>query len=212
MAQRLLHYLFGLKIAEQIQLKDETGFLLGNVLPDAAPACDRDKAHFKTKTDSHVYYDFAAFRNRYCEQMMQDDLYLGYYMHLVEDAFYRAFIYSGRFRMPGSPEEVRRLYEDYRALNARLVSRYGMVNRLGDGTDAADETIPGVATFSVRGFLMDMTQDFTMPEGGNTVFLTEMMADEFVETYLPPAIDEAKRARVGESVLDARGYAWLRKK
>lgn len=210
-AQRVIHYLFGAIIAEQIQLKDKKRFLLGSILPDAAAACDRDKAHFKVRSDSHVYYDFDAFRNLYRDRMLWDDLYFGYYMHLVEDAFYRGFIYSGRFRMPRSPEEVKILHDDYRALNAHIVGRYGVTNLLGNGAGIEEVSVSGIASFSVRDFLNDMSRDFTAQRKGDTVFLTEEMVDEFVETYVPQAIDEAKRVQSGASVLNARDYAWPRK-
>jgi len=153
-AQRLIHYLFGEIIAGEILLKDKKRFLMGSILPDAASAGDRDRAHFKTMTDSHVYYDFEAFRNRYRERMAQDDLYLGYYMHLVEDAFYRAFIYSGRFRMPRSPEEVQILHEDYRALNAHIVDRYGVTNLLGNDADTEIRSLSEIAAFPCAIFWM----------------------------------------------------------
>ena len=84
MAQRTIHYLFGEIFSQQFEIKDKTRFLLGNVLPDAyANGSDRDKTHYIVKTDTQVYFDFSKFRDEYADLICSDDLYLGYYMHLV---------------------------------------------------------------------------------------------------------------------------------
>lgn len=72
------------------------GFALGQVLPDAV--CDRenrDKSHYIVSLDNgkSVAYDFEQFASTYNERIINDELYLGYYMHLVEDAFYRKLLY-----------------------------------------------------------------------------------------------------------------------
>ena len=91
MAQRTVHYLFGEMISKEITLSDKKRFLLGCILPDAIePAC-RTASHFKVETNTRKYFDFEAFRNQFFDLILRDDLYLGYYLHLVEDAFYRAF-------------------------------------------------------------------------------------------------------------------------
>ena len=93
MAQRTIHYLFGEMISRQTQIRDKKRFLLGSILPDAIETANRNLSHFKVETETHKFFDFRSFRNRYFQQILQDDLYLGYYMHLVEDAFYRNFFY-----------------------------------------------------------------------------------------------------------------------
>ena len=69
MAQRTIHYLFGEMISNQVELTDKKRFLLGSILPDAIEVCDRDKSHFKVKTDTHKYFDFEAYRNQYFDLM-----------------------------------------------------------------------------------------------------------------------------------------------
>ena len=131
MAQRTVHYLFGELFSQQIEIKDKQRFLLGNVLPDAyAKGSDRDRTHFIVKTDTQVYFDFSKFRDEYAELIRSDDLYLGYYMHLVEDAFYRAFFYNDRFTMPCTREEVPILHKDYHILNSYIVQKYNLHNIL----------------------------------------------------------------------------------
>ena len=73
MAQRTIHYLFGEKIDQQINLKNKQRFLLGSILPDAIERIDRNASHFKVKTDTCKYFDFTAFRNQYIDLMLQDE-------------------------------------------------------------------------------------------------------------------------------------------
>lgn len=207
MAQRTIHYLFGEKIIEQIDIRDRERFLLGSVLPDAS-AGQRDKAHFKVKTDTHAWFDLEEYRNHFLDRMRWDDLYLGYYMHLVEDAFYRQFFYQNRFARPGCPEEVRMLHEDYHILNFYVVQQYGIQNVLTREYDLTGEPISQIASFRVSEFLNEMAGDFSEATEGTTVFLTEAMLDEFVDTYLLLAVEEVKRVKAGEPLIKSQDYAW----
>ena len=212
MAQRTIHYLFGEMISNQVELTDKKRFLLGSILPDAIEVCDRDKSHFKVKTDTHKYFDFEAYRNQYFDLMQRDDLYLGYYMHLVEDAFYRAFIYKDCYTMPRTQEEVKLLHNDYHILNSYIVNKYNIHDILEKDIILEYEPISCIAPFLIREFLDEMSNDFTERIEGAAVFLTERMLDEYIETYIPLAIEEIKHVKTGASTLRARDYAWLRKR
>lgn len=210
MAQRTIHYLFGEIISNQIQLADKKRFLLGSIMPDAVEACDKDKSHFKVKTDTHTYLDFDAYRNQFFDLMQQDDLYLGYYMHLVEDAFYRAFIYQDCFTMPRTREEVELLHNDYHILNSYIVKKYDIHNILEKNISLEHESIDSIATFLIHESLNKLSNEFTEQKQGATVFLTEHMLDEFIETYSPLAVEEIKNLKNGASTLKVSDYAWLR--
>jgi len=212
MAHRTLHYLFGTIISNNIELANKERFLLGSVMPDAIEVCDRDKSHFKVKTDTLVYLDFEAYRNRFFDLMQRDDLYLGYYMHLVEDAFYRVFIYQDRFTMPRTREEVKFLHNDYHILNSYIVNKYNIHNILEKGINLEHEPIGSIANFLIGEFLDEMSDDFTEQTKGTTVFLTENMLDEFIETYIPLAMKEIKSLKNGESALRTSDYTWRRKR
>lgn len=212
MPQRTIHYLFGEIIADQMELADKKRFLLGNILPDAVEACDKDKSHFKVRTKKFVYLDFEAYRKEYFDQMQQDDLYLGYYMHLIVDAFYRVFIYQDRFTMPRTREEVELLHNDYHILNSYIVKKYRIRNILEKDIVLKQEAIGGVGSFLIRESLGKLSDEFMEQTQGNTVFLTEDMLDEFVETYIPLAIEEIKNLRNGTSTLKMSDYAWRRQR
>lgn len=212
MAQRTIHYLFGDIIAKHVPLADQQRFLLGSILPDAIESRDRDASHFKGRTDTHSYFDFDAFRNAYFDLMRQDDLYLGYYMHLVEDAFYRVFLFTGRLTMSRTPEEVRLLHNDYHILNSYIVQKYQIQNLLTDSISLGNEPIGNIAPFHIDRLLTELANDFEEQTNGSTVYLTETMLDEFMDTYLPLAIEEVKNVKSGFSTLSTSEYTWFRKK
>ena len=213
MAQRTIHYLFGEIFAGQIELKDKHRFLLGSVMPDAfADGCDRDRTHYKIRTEEKSYFDFNMFREQYSELIQKDDLYLGYYMHLVEDAFYRQFIYGGEYRMPCSLEEVAVLHKDYHILNSYIVGKWHIQNVLEKPIDLEQEPISKIATFRVNAFIEEMAHDFTEQTPGETYFMKECMLDEFVEKYVPLGLEELKSIRNGKYILQAIDYAWLRRR
>lgn len=211
MAQRTIHYVFGKMIGEELSLENQERFLLGSIMPDAIEGPDRDKSHFKVRTEFHTYFDFEAFRARFLDKMLSDDLYMGYYVHLVEDAFYRVYFRKYGFPMPSAPEEVKRRHHDYHILNSYVVEKYGIRNILHRDIISADEPIRSIAKFRIPQFLDEMAGDFTEQTTGETVFLTEAMVDQFIETYAPLAVEEVKRLKSGLPGLQVKNYLWTRK-
>ena len=131
-------------------------------------------------------------------------------MHLVEDAFYRVFLYTGRINMSRTPEEVKVLHNDYHILNSYIVKKYQLQNKLTYPVSLETEPIGSIAPFHIDTFLKELANDFTEQTKGSTVYLTESMLDEFVETYLPLAIEEVKSIKNGFSTLRTSDYSWLR--
>lgn len=211
MAQRMVHYLFGELICDRLERLDRERFLTGSLLPDAVEAAQKEKTHFKIKTDTQVCFDFEKFGYMFSDLILRDDLYLGYYLHLVEDAFYRAYLYGNRFALPATREEVALLHEDYRILNGYVVKKYGLRNCLNDDISLDNEPLCKIAAFRLREFADDMACDFSEHCNGKTHFLTENMLDEFVETYVPLAVEEIVHLKKGKSLLRAADYAWPRK-
>ena len=152
MAQRTIHYLFGDILSKENVLKDKNRFLLGSVLPDAySNVVERDISHFTdTKLpNNQVYFDFMKFRAQFNELIKTDDLYLGYYMHLVEDDFYRQFIREIHMKndVPHSAEEVARLHNDYHILNAYIVEKYKIKYTLVQPVDFKMEPVNRIVRF-----------------------------------------------------------------
>ena len=213
MAQRTIHYLFGEIIARHIKLKNKNRFLLGSVLPDAY--CDvqnRDVTHFMVREENGKYVNFHVFLNRYYDKIQEDDLYLGYYIHLVEDAFYRNLFHNKYQRLPRSMDDVKRLHEDYHILNAYIVKKYALKNELVLEGDLQGEIFHEISDFRVEEFLQEMEKDFRENVVGETYYITENMVDEFVEDYIALAIKEIECIKAGKSCLKVEDYVWGRKK
>ncbi|MBS5653405.1 MAG: hypothetical protein KHW49_07570, partial [Eubacterium sp.] len=139
-------------------------------------------------------------------------LYLGYYMHLVEDVFYRQFIHRDEFRVPRGQEEVSMLHNDYHILNSYIVSKYNCQNILQEKINLDSEKIMEIVEFRIEGFLRDFAGDFSDKTQGETVFVTEKMLDQFIEEYVPVMLEELRTVKNGNSTLVAKDYKWKRVK
>ena len=64
--------------------------------------------------------------------MKQDELYLGYYLHLIQDIFYRYFIYSEHDWNPTIPGNIDHLHRDYAITNWHVVNRYKLNKEMAD--------------------------------------------------------------------------------
>ena len=212
MAQRTIHYLFAELLAKQVKLNDKRRFLLGSILPDAyVDVENRNATHFKAWRENGTCLDFQKFLNDYYELMQKDELYLGYYMHLVEDAFYRKFFYNEHNKMPKSMEDVKRLHMDYHILNRYIVNKYRLKNELSEMENCYQGEFDYIAEFRVPDFLVELNQDFLEDISGETFYITEVMVDEFVERYLPLAIKELESVKTGKSCLNVNDYTWIKK-
>ncbi|MCH5353118.1 MAG: hypothetical protein J1E06_06605 [Acutalibacter sp.] len=210
MAQRTIHYLFAELISREIPVGDKNRFLLGSVLPDAfSEVPQRQITHFKRGLpDNRTIFDFDAFKEEFGGLMLRDSLYLGYYLHLAEDAFYRQFIYHVH---PMTIDDVEALHRDYHLLNSYIVGKYGLTDTVRLPEDFDTEPICQISSFTVGEFLADMENDFRETVTGKTHFLTEDMLDEFVERYLPEAIEDARQILQGKTYLRAEDFAYVRK-
>lgn len=62
-------------------------------------------------------YNLTRFREMFQENMKIDSLYLGYYLHLIQDIVYRKFVYTDYQWNPKIPGNIERLYHDYQLIN-----------------------------------------------------------------------------------------------
>ncbi len=211
MAQRTIHYLFGERLCEKDFVKNRDRFLLGSVLPDAYTRREeRLIAHFQNDSlKDRRYFDFDRFYEEYEKEIRDDDLYFGYYMHLVEDDFYREFFHT-KEKIPRmrNEEDENRLHDDYHLLNAHIVEKYGISFDLSIPEEIEKEKICGIVSFDIKSFLKEMEGDFHETVKGKTVFIHEEMADRFIEDYLPLIIREAEAVYRGKRLFKASDYAW----
>ncbi len=215
MAQRTIHMLFATLLADRMALLDKNRFLMGSILPDAyIEPTDRKVSHFiKYIPDENcLYFDFRNFYERFQTEIMNDDLYLGYYAHLVEDAFYRYFLYyEKRFMEKIKRYELDILHKDYRVLNAYIVKRYTLPSRLEIPKAFEKELLNGITGFDIKKLIHDYQNDIVECSDEKTVLLTECMLEEFVSKYIDMLADELCSARKGYSMLNVLDYKWENK-
>ena len=85
MASSMIHLAITKGLTEERETKALERLFLGSILPDGAVS---GNSHLKKcLTDNDFTYDLEFFRTRFGEQMQKDPLYLGYYLHLVQDLF-----------------------------------------------------------------------------------------------------------------------------
>lgn len=211
MAQRTVHYVFGLRLAEACGIDDVPRFLLGSLLPDAIGSKEeRDVTHFAFRgSDGTRYYQFDRFCRDFADRM-RDPLYLGYYVHLVEDSFYRAFCHQDYQFYFIRDEAVHALHRDYHLLNPWLVERYELKNRLTIPSDFKTEPLARIAGFDLTKLQADLAQDLIEQPKGEFTYLSPCMMEEFIERYLPQAEAELRAVLEGRELLRAADFAWKR--
>ena len=127
MASSALHYVISKKVAERIRIRDINSFLLGAVIaPDTGAKEDGsyNSLHFFEYSNDEsckgINWQNYASGN---ENRMNEDYYLGYYCHLIEDAvWYHDFYYTYIKKATPENRAVRQpaVYRDYQRLNYLL--------------------------------------------------------------------------------------------
>lgn len=214
MAQYTLHLVLAKLLVQKANIKNENRFALGHILPDAVlDRENRDKSHYIISLDNgkSKAYDFQQFGVTYKEKILNDELYLGYYMHLVEDALYRKLLYRdyGLRDVGRCPEKVAVLHNDYHLINRYVVEKHRLKNELIIPGNFDKEEIHGIADFgSLESYLQEREQDFHEKLVGTTVYFTEKMADEYIEKYLGQCVEEMKAIGNSEEFLKTKDYKW----
>lgn len=135
MASWIMHLVVANEIAKHFDIEKKR-FNLGNLLPDACPKVRgaKDKSHFRivkepyetSTSEVYQYYDYDRFLNKY-GGMMQDDLFLGYFCHLMTDELWIQDIYIKYMRDEHRRKRIDQkanYYHDYDVLNLYIRDRY----------------------------------------------------------------------------------------
>ena len=216
MAQRTIHILFATLLSEKIEISDRNRFLLGSILPDAyAEPASRKAAHFMARDpeENHIWFDFHSFSDLYKPQILNDDLYLGYYAHLIEDAFYRFFLYYEKDLMSRiSKYDLTFLHSDYHLLNSYITEKYDLPDHLELPANFSNEPIRRITDFNVEKAISDYENDLVEKAEGQTKFLTERILEEFIAEYTDILANELRSIKQGVTTLHAGDYQWENKK
>lgn len=202
MAQRLIHLLFCEQVMKKIEIVNGDRFVLGNLLPDAYIGKPLRKiTHYTTEVQNgkYAYFAFDKYREEFENLILKDELYLGYYMHLVVDAFYRNMIYNKldlREKLRNYAD-VDVLHNDYRLLNPYIIEKYNVAREVKWPENWEAEPIHKIFPFTLECFLEDMKKDYTKCGVGSTKFVTEKVLDEFVDEYEDLCVKEIQTVKNG---------------
>lgn len=213
MAQRTIHYLIGEELIG-MGVRDIDRFRVGNLLPDAIEALAfRNLTHYQRdigkEGGSLRCSDFERFRRDFAPLVETDGLYLGYYMHLIEDACYRIFWNREKIAPRDMTRaEVAVLHKDYHLLNAYIVRTRGIRNEIVFPADFEREPIRRIYPFLLRDFLDEMRSDFTEKPQGRTRYLTEELLEQFLAEAVGVCREGLRRLLAGEEPLDPLSLTW----
>lgn len=209
MAQRIVHYLIAVLLAEEYPVSDRQRFLTGSLLPDAYRSVrERDITHYKVSEGDIHYSDFRRFREEFRDRILQDDLYLGYYLHLVEDALYRRYLRTHDYRRPMNLEQRVQLHQDYHILNSLLIKQHGVRNELTAPIVLAGEPISRILSFQLPELIDDLHNDFHEQVHGQCRYVTPDIINGFVTEAYPVCAQEMSAVRNGHFTLEPHDYAY----
>lgn len=214
MASRVIHLAIAAELAGRLDIHSRERFNFGHVLPDMVLGEYEVRLPLKKKT--HFYtllpsgrktYDFYSFFEEYKDRLT-DELYLGYYVHLIEDNVFRQYLYYrvGLIKRRGEPELLDELYKDYHLLNPLLRERYDIaLPTVPAGLE--NEDIYKRFDFNVRGYLDEMKGDLTEHPEGELRHFTEELINEFIQESVDVITKEMECLARGEHYLTLDDYS-----
>lgn len=210
MASRIIHLAITDRISKRYRYKDKNRLELGSILPDAVTS---GNSHLKINISDGTKktYDLTGFRSGFLSKMLQDDLYLGYYLHLVQDLYFRDFVYNRNHWNPLPAGNVERLHNDYALINQYVIQKYALSNTITAPVSFDKEPLNKLGHFSICEFLTDMETDFQSCPTGTIFFFTKEMADEFIAYACEKCEQEIYSLFNNFDCLDESALAWQRR-
>ena len=173
MASRIMHLAVAGEICKEINIRDINRFRLGIILPDAySSGINTAVSHQKTKilNGTKITYKLRNFRETYHDEIIQDDLYLGYYMHLIQDILFRQFVYE-KYKWDPKPQgNVDKLHNDYRLLNTYIIEKYNISSELIIPADIIQEKLFDLYPFDLENMMNGLHNDFMTNREGSIFF------------------------------------------
>ena len=148
-----MHLAIANEIAKRIPIRDFERFQVGSILPDAyADGISTAESHLKTKIKNKTQntYRLSYFRERYQDELKNDSLYLGYYMHLVQDILFRHFVYDDYKWDPVPKGNIERLHKDYGLINKYVIKKYGLTEKTNISGDLKTEKTMEIYPFDLE--------------------------------------------------------------
>ena len=209
MASRIVHLAIANEIIKAHPLPEPERFLFGSLLPDAHP----DKsAHYNKylRNGQRKTHDLTGFRRRFGDRLQGDSLYLGYYLHLLQDILFRHEMYAIVGYDPRPAGNVSQLHLDYELTNRYVIETYKLTNRVSIPQGLEAEPLWKDWSFKAEAFLAELTRDFTANPQGKTRFFTEAQADTLIRHAVPLCLQELEALNAGTGYFDEDRFAWER--
>lgn len=209
MASSIVHYAITCELIKRRQFNNPDRLKLGSILVDSGY---NGNSHMKISVaGGHKNtYDLDGYKSIYGELMKQDDLYLGYYLHLIQDILYRHLVYDKYHWNPLIPGNVEKLHRDYAIGNFYVVQKYNLKNEVTIPADFDKEPINQVCSFDLEGLVQNMNSYFEPIEEDDIFFFTKEMADEYIAEAVGYCIQELDNLECQNAGTDGYLSAWNR--
>lgn len=207
MASSIIHYAITCELIKRRQFKNPDRLKLGSILVDAGY---NGNSHMKISVAGghKKTYDFEGYRSIYGELMKEDDLYLGYYLHLVQDVIYRHFVYDKYHWNPLIPGNVEKLHKDYAIGNYYVVQKYNLKNEITIPANFEKEPINQICAFDLDGLVQNMNSYYVPIEDDDIFFFTKEMTDEYITEAVEYCIQELDNLDSQKEGTDGYISAW----
>jgi hypothetical protein len=137
MASRIMHYGIAQIVSQGTPILDMNRFLWGALAPDLSNHEDGSYAlaHFSDVVEEKGIkgINWGRFGEEFRNQILTDDFFLGYFVHLISDACWLKDIqqkYVRSFPKPERREMILKGYEDMKKCNPLLIKEYQLKNML----------------------------------------------------------------------------------
>lgn len=209
MASSIIHYAITCELIKRRQFNNPDRLKLGSILVDSGY---NGNSHMKISVaGGHKNtYDLDGYKSIYGELMKQDDLYLGYYLHLIQDILYRHLVYDKYHWNPLIPGNVEKLHRDYAIGNFYVVQKYNLKNEVTIPADFDKEPINQVCSFDLEGLVQNMNSYFAPIAEDDIFFFTKEMADEYIAEAVGYCIQELDNLECQNAGTDGYLSAWNR--
>ena len=210
LASRLIHLAVADALLKEFPIDDPARFRLGSILPDAKNDSRlRAAPHYQISLDDGLLtYDLDLFRKQFGSRIKSDSLYLGYYLHLIQDMVYRRFMYALPHWDARIWENVLQLHSDYRKINHYLIESRSMVNGIEAPEDFDSEAINLLFEFDISVFLRELQKDFEIIQEGDYHHFTPKMADEYLSLAIEACRREMEAMQKGLPLCDQLSMTW----
>ncbi len=207
MSSRIVHLAIAGEINKIHPLPEPERFSLGSILPDA---CPDKKAHYRKllAEGTRRTLDLSGFRGLYGDRLLSDSLYLGYYLHLLQDILFRNEIYEVVGFDPRPAGNIPQLHLDYRLTNRYVINKYGLTNpvRVPAGLEA--EPLWQEWQFALTPFLEELARDFRDTPRGTPKYFTEAVADRLIHRSVRLCLQELEAFRNETGFFDEERSSW----